>query len=72
MTIGHLKFGHDFSDGRSWSVGIDGGRKDGRDFILTQGEYLVRVTHERLVQRFTSKIAMTDRVQVVCWGLGGV
>ena len=40
------------SDGRAWSVGVDGGRKDGREFKLTKGEHLVRVTHERLKQRF--------------------
>ena len=31
---------------------MDGGRKDGREFKLTQGEHLVRVTHESLKQRF--------------------
>ena len=45
-----------FSDGRAWSVGVDGGRKDGREFKLTQGEHLVRVTHESLKQRFVSCI----------------
>ena len=40
------------SDGRAWSVGIDGGRRDGRDFLMTRGEYVVRVTHERLHQRY--------------------
>ena len=33
-------------------MGIDGGRRDGRDFLMTQGEYVVRVTHERLHQRY--------------------
>ena len=45
-----------FSDGRAWSVGVDGGRKDGREFKLTQGEHLTRVTHESLKQRFVSSI----------------
>ena len=42
------------SDGRAWSVGIDGGRRDGRELLLTQGEFLVRVTHESLHQRWGS------------------
>ena len=46
-----------FSDGRAWSVGVDGGRKDGREFKLTQGEHLTRVTHESLKQRFVSCIS---------------
>ena len=48
-AIDQINFHYD--DGKSWSVGIDGGRKDNRDFIFTPGEYLVRVTHEALDQR---------------------
>ena len=48
-AIGQIKFEYD--DGKTWSVGIDGGRKDAREFIMTPGEYLVRVTHETLHQR---------------------
>ena len=48
-AIDQIKFEYD--DGKTWSVGIDGGRKDNRDFIMTPGEYLVRVTHETLRQR---------------------
>ena len=33
-------------------MGIDGGRRDGRDFLMTRDEYVVRVTHERLHQRY--------------------
>ena len=50
------------SDGRAWSVGVDGGRKDGREFKLTQGEHLVRVTHESLKQRFVSCISAVSGV----------
>ena len=49
-AIDQIKFVYD--DGKIWSVGIDGGTKDGRDFIMTPGEYLVRVTHETLDQRW--------------------
>ena len=52
------------SDGRAWSVGVDGGRKDGREFKLTKGEHLVRVTHERLKQRFFVTFCSSD---VCCW-----
>ena len=48
-AIDQIKFEYD--DGKTWSVGIDGGRKDAREFIMTPGEYLVRVTHETLHQR---------------------
>ena len=48
-AIDQLKFEYD--DGKTWSVGIDGGRKDAREFIMTPGESLVRVTHETLHQR---------------------
>ena len=48
-AIDQIKFEYD--DGKTWSVGIDGGRKDNRDFIMTPGEYLVRVSHETYHQR---------------------
>ena len=48
-AIDQIKFEYD--DSKTWSVGIDGGRKDNREFIMTPGEYLVRVTHETLHQR---------------------
>ena len=48
-AIDQIKF--EYTDGKIWSVGIDGGRKDNRDFIMTKGEYIVRVTHEKLPQR---------------------
>ena len=48
-AIDQIKF--EYTDGKIWSVGIDGGRKDNRDFIMTKGEYIVRVTHEKLHQR---------------------
>ena len=48
-AIDQIKF--EYSDGKTWAVGIDGGRKDNRDFIMTKGEYIVRVTHEKLEQR---------------------
>ena len=51
-AIDQIKFEYD--DGKTWSVGIDGGRKDNRDFIMTPGEYLVRVSHETLRQRSVS------------------
>ena len=41
----------DYDDGTTWSVGIDGGRRDNSDLIFTPGEYLVRVSHEALHQR---------------------
>ena len=49
-ALDQIKFEYD--DGKIWSVGIDGGTKDNRDFIMTPGEYLVRVTHETLNQRW--------------------
>ena len=49
-AIDQIKF--EYTDGKAWSVGIDGGRKDNRDFIMTTGEYIVRVTHEKLPQRW--------------------
>ena len=49
-ALDQIKFEYD--DGKIWSVGIDGGTQDNRDFIMTPGEYLVRVTHETLNQRW--------------------
>ena len=49
-AIDQIRF--EYTDGKIWSVGIHGGRKDNRDFIMTRGEYIVRVTHEKLPQRF--------------------
>ena len=53
-AIDQIKF--QYSDHKIWSVGIDGGRKDNRDFIMTPGEYLVRVSHETLRQRSVSSL----------------
>ena len=74
-AIDQIKFEYD--DHKIWSVGIDGGRKDNRDFIMTPGEYLVRVTHETLRQRSVSSLSFLLRAvrrhpQVVRRGLGGV
>ena len=74
-AIDQIKFEYD--DHKIWSVGIDGGRKDNRDFIMTPGEYLVRVTHETLRQRSVSSLSFHPRavrrhLQVVRRGLGGV
>ena len=33
---------------QTWSVGNNGGTKDPKEVILDKGEYLVRVTHEKL------------------------
>ena len=49
-ALDQIKFEYD--DGKIWSVGIDGGTQDNRDFIMTPGEYLVRVSHETLNQRW--------------------
>ena len=54
-AIDQIKF--EYSDHKVWSVGIEGGRKDNRDFIMTPGEYLVRVTHETLRQRLVSSLS---------------
>ena len=48
-AIDQIKFEYD--DEKTWSVGVDGGRKDNREFIMTPGEYITRVTHETLNQR---------------------
>ena len=53
-VIDQIKFQYD--DHKIWSVGVDGGRKDNRDLIMTPGEYLVRVTHETLRQRSVSSL----------------
>merc|ERR1719422_1042617 len=55
-AIDQIKFEYD--DSKTWSVGIDGGRKDNREFIMTPGEYLVRVTHETLHQRWYAGAAV--------------
>jgi ATP-binding cassette subfamily B protein len=44
-AIDQIKFGYD--DGKEWSAGHDGGKADSRVAILTEGEFLIRVTHER-------------------------
>ena len=49
----------DYDDGTTWSVGIDGGRRDNSDLIFTPGEYLVRVSHEALVQRSVTESYLT-------------
>jgi hypothetical protein len=35
-----------FDDDTSWSNGHDGGKTDNRPVVLTEGEYLTRITHE--------------------------
>merc|ERR1712130_776576 len=49
-AIDQIKFEYD--DNKTWAHGIDGGREDNRKLIMTPGEYLVRVTHETLKQRW--------------------
>jgi len=44
-AIDQIKF--IYSDGKNWSAGHDGGKADNRQVVMTDGEYLVRVTHER-------------------------
>ena len=36
-----------YADDTQWSIGHDGGKTDPRIAIMTDGEYIVRVTHER-------------------------
>ena len=72
-AIDQIKF--QYSDHKIWSVGIDGGRKDNRDFIMTPGEYLVRVSHETLRQRSDSSqrcISVYLSPQMVRRGFRGV
>ena len=73
-VIDQIKFQYD--DHKIWSVGVDGGRKDNRDLIMTPGEYLVRVTHETLRQRSVSSLTFHPEavcsLQVVRRGLSGV
>ena len=49
LAIDQIKF--EYTDGKTWSVGMDGGRKDNREIVLTKGEYIVKVTHEKFEQR---------------------
>jgi len=49
-AIDQIKFEYD--DNKTWAVGVDNGREDQRKFIMTPGEYVVRVTHETLTQRW--------------------
>lgn len=44
-AIDRIKITYD--DGTVWSNGHDGGKADSRAAVMTAGEYLVRVTHER-------------------------
>ena len=67
-AIDQIKFEYD--DHKVWSVGIDGGRKDNRDFIMTPGEYLVRVTHETLRQRSVSSLAFHLVYDILRWYAG--
>lgn len=46
-AIDSIKF--NFSDGTAWSTGHDGGKADDRVAVMTPGEYLVGITHERFV-----------------------
>ena len=62
-AIDQIKF--QYSDHKIWSVGIDGGRKDNRDFIMTPGEYLVRVSHETLRQRSVSSLTPLGAVYLI-------
>ena len=48
-AIDQIKF--EYTDGKVWSVGVDRGHKDKRELVMTHGEYLVRVTHEKMCQR---------------------
>ena len=45
-AIDQIKITYD--DGAIWHNGHDGGKADPRSLVMTKGEYLVRVTHERL------------------------
>merc|ERR1711936_447377 len=49
-ALAQIKF--EYTDGKTWSVGVDSGRKDNRRYIMTEGEYIIRVTHEKLPQRW--------------------
>mmetsp|Transcript_32437 Transcript_32437/g.40708 ORF Transcript_32437/g.40708 Transcript_32437/m.40708 type:complete len:837 (+) Transcript_32437:163-2673(+) len=44
-AIDQIKFTYD--DGKVWSAGHDSGKADNRVAIMTNGEFLVRVTHEK-------------------------
>eukprot|EP00638_Chattonella_subsalsa_P010817 CAMPEP_0117800532 /NCGR_PEP_ID=MMETSP0948-20121206/14514_1 /TAXON_ID=44440 /ORGANISM="Chattonella subsalsa, Strain CCMP2191" /LENGTH=309 /DNA_ID=CAMNT_0005632805 /DNA_START=89 /DNA_END=1016 /DNA_ORIENTATION=+ len=44
-AIDQIKFTYD--DGKVWSAGHDSGKADNREAVMTDGEFLVRVTHER-------------------------
>mmetsp|Transcript_111984 Transcript_111984/g.194429 ORF Transcript_111984/g.194429 Transcript_111984/m.194429 type:complete len:886 (-) Transcript_111984:1248-3905(-) len=46
-AIDQIKFTYD--DNTVWSYGHDGGKADARVVVLTAGEYVVSVTHERFV-----------------------
>ena len=46
-AVDQIKF--TYADGSSWSAGQDGGSADRRPAVMSAGEYLTRVTHERFV-----------------------
>ena len=44
-AIDQIKF--IYNDGKVWSVGQDCGKEDVRAAIMTEGEYLIRISHEK-------------------------
>ena len=55
--IDQIKFTYD--DDTAWFAGHDGGKADVRAAIMTHGEYLVRVTHERFENLKSAGAAVT-------------
>ena len=48
-AINKIKF--TFDDRTTWSTGNDGGKSDSTPVILTTGEYIVKVRHEKLLNK---------------------
>jgi len=66
--IDQIKFTYD--DDTAWFAGHDGGKADARAAIMTQGEYLVRVTHERFENLKSAGAAVkfeTSKGRVFCY-----
>ena len=51
----------EYDDGTQWSCGHDGGKADNRPAVMTKGEHLVRVTHERFVNYKSAAAAIGCR-----------
>uniref|UniRef100_A0A7S4DCY3 ABC transporter domain-containing protein n=1 Tax=Heterosigma akashiwo TaxID=2829 RepID=A0A7S4DCY3_HETAK len=56
VGIDQIKF--TYTNRKDWSAGHDEGKEDPRIAVMTQGEFLVKVTHERLINNASAGAAV--------------